>query len=150
MNIYSSIALAMYRAYCKQAGGNTFDGKPLPSYAELGADRQACWLAVAREACWLAAAREPVAQVAAMRDAAPDVQSRDDWVPTSREPVFTMPYQFQPTAQAAPVAPLEQSPVVFSSGYGGDFAGGGASGNFGSSGSSDSNASDSGSSSSSD
>lgn len=35
----------MWEAYSKQAGGVTFDGKPLPTWEELGADRQACWVA---------------------------------------------------------------------------------------------------------
>ena len=40
-------AVKAYAAYCKQAGGVTFDGKPLPTFEELGKDRQACWIAVA-------------------------------------------------------------------------------------------------------
>lgn len=28
-----------YQAYCEQAGGVTFDGKPLPTYEELGTNR---------------------------------------------------------------------------------------------------------------
>lgn len=38
----------MWAAYCEQGGGKTFDGKPLPTWDELGADRQACWLAALR------------------------------------------------------------------------------------------------------
>jgi len=34
-----------WAAYCSQAGGVTFDGKPLPTWEELGEERQACWLA---------------------------------------------------------------------------------------------------------
>jgi len=37
----------MWDAYAKQAGGVTFDGKPLPTWDELGEDRQACWKAAA-------------------------------------------------------------------------------------------------------
>lgn len=37
----------MWEAYCKKAGGVTFDGKPLPTWDELGADRRACWQAAA-------------------------------------------------------------------------------------------------------
>lgn len=37
----------MWDAYAKQAGGVTFDGKPLPTWDELGDDRQACWAAAA-------------------------------------------------------------------------------------------------------
>ena len=40
-------AVKAYAAYCKQAGGVTFDGKPLPTFEELGDDRQACWIAAA-------------------------------------------------------------------------------------------------------
>ena len=40
-------AVTAYAAYCKQAGGVTFDGKPLPTFEELGEDRQACWIAAA-------------------------------------------------------------------------------------------------------
>ena len=41
------IAKLMWDAYAIQAGGNTFDGKPLPTWDELGAERQSCWLAAA-------------------------------------------------------------------------------------------------------
>ena len=34
-----------YAAYCKQAGGITFDGKPLPTFEDLGEDLQQCWVA---------------------------------------------------------------------------------------------------------
>ena len=37
----------MWDAYAKQAGGVTFDGKPLPTWDELGKERQACWKAAA-------------------------------------------------------------------------------------------------------
>ena len=40
-------AVTAYAAYCKQAGGMTFDGKPLPKFEEFGDDRQACWIAAA-------------------------------------------------------------------------------------------------------
>lgn len=42
-----SAAMIAYEAYCQQAGGKTYDGKPLPTYEELGTDRQACWEAAA-------------------------------------------------------------------------------------------------------
>lgn len=35
----------MWAAYAAQAGGKTFDGKPLPTWEELGDERQACWRA---------------------------------------------------------------------------------------------------------
>ena len=38
-------AIKAYAAYCAQAGGVTFDGKPLPTFDELGEERQACWIA---------------------------------------------------------------------------------------------------------
>ena len=38
-------AIKAYAAYCVQAGGVTFDGKPLPTFDELGEERQACWVA---------------------------------------------------------------------------------------------------------
>lgn len=47
---YEQIAAAMYHAYWKQAGGKTFDGKPLPTWGEIGAERQACWIAAAQQA----------------------------------------------------------------------------------------------------
>ena len=40
----------MWDAYAKQAGGVTFDGKPLPTWDELGEERQLCWIAAAAEA----------------------------------------------------------------------------------------------------
>lgn len=40
----------MWEAHCKQVGGVTFDGKPIPTWEELGADRRACW----RRACLVA------------------------------------------------------------------------------------------------
>ncbi len=41
------LAKLLWDAYSLQAGGKTFDGKPLPTWEELGEDRQSCWLAVA-------------------------------------------------------------------------------------------------------
>lgn len=41
------IAKLMWDAYAVQAGGITFDGKPLPTWDELGEDRQSCWVAAA-------------------------------------------------------------------------------------------------------
>ena len=38
-------AAKAYAAYCAQAGGLTFDGKPLPTFEELGEARQARWIA---------------------------------------------------------------------------------------------------------
>ena len=40
MKSFEQLAASAYAAYCKQAGGLTFDGKPLPGWADLGADRQ--------------------------------------------------------------------------------------------------------------
>ena len=47
MTNYERIAEKMYSAYCSHAGGLTFDGKPLPSWQELGLERQSCWRAAA-------------------------------------------------------------------------------------------------------
>lgn len=44
------LAKIMWDAYAIQAGGKTFDGKPLPTWEELGEERQACWLAAASAA----------------------------------------------------------------------------------------------------
>lgn len=41
------LAKIMWSAYCNQAGGVTFDGKPLPSWDDLGLDCQMCWIAAA-------------------------------------------------------------------------------------------------------
>lgn len=49
MITFEQLAQKAYAAYCKQAGGKTFDGKPLPTFEELGADRQACWVASVKE-----------------------------------------------------------------------------------------------------
>jgi hypothetical protein len=38
-------AKRMWDAYAFRAGGITFDGKPLPTWDELGEDRQSCWVA---------------------------------------------------------------------------------------------------------
>jgi hypothetical protein len=46
---FNQLAQIAYHAYCKAAGGKTFDGKPLPTYAQLGAERQACWLAAVKQ-----------------------------------------------------------------------------------------------------
>lgn len=43
MTSVEQLAKNAYQAYCRQAGGKTFDGKPLPTFEQLGADRQACW-----------------------------------------------------------------------------------------------------------
>ena len=34
-----NLSKVAYQAYCEQAGGVTFDGKPLPTYEELGTNR---------------------------------------------------------------------------------------------------------------
>ena len=43
----TEMAMFMYNAYAKKAGGVTFDGKPLPTWGELGEGRQDCWVAAA-------------------------------------------------------------------------------------------------------
>lgn len=49
MKSFEQLARSGYAAYCKQAGGVTFDGKPLPTYDQLGLERQLCWVAAARQ-----------------------------------------------------------------------------------------------------
>jgi hypothetical protein len=44
------LARLMYQAYYKEAGGLTFDGKPLPTWYQLGAPQHRCWIAAARAA----------------------------------------------------------------------------------------------------
>lgn len=44
------IAQQMYRAYDAHAGQKTYDGKPLPTWHELGRNRQECWIAAAARA----------------------------------------------------------------------------------------------------
>lgn len=44
------LAKLMWAAYAKQANNLTFDGKPLPTWEQLGEDRQKCWIAAAIEA----------------------------------------------------------------------------------------------------
>ena len=46
----TDLAKQMWDAYAKQAGGVTFDGKPLPDWDGLGEDRQICWVAAAKVA----------------------------------------------------------------------------------------------------
>lgn len=45
MKSFEQIAASMYHAYCKQAGG-----KPLPTWSEIGSERQSCWVAAAKQA----------------------------------------------------------------------------------------------------
>ncbi len=49
MKSFEQLARSAYAAYCKQAGGVTFDGKPLPTFEQLGLDRQLRWIAVAKQ-----------------------------------------------------------------------------------------------------
>lgn len=41
----ADIAQEMYNAYVRQAMGVTYDGKQLPTWHELGTNRQDCWIA---------------------------------------------------------------------------------------------------------
>lgn len=45
-----NLAKIMWDAYSQKAGGKTFDGKPLPTWDELGDERQSCWVATAEAA----------------------------------------------------------------------------------------------------
>lgn len=49
MRSFELLARRAYAAYCVKAGGKTFDDKPLPSFDELGAERQACWVAAVKQ-----------------------------------------------------------------------------------------------------
>lgn len=49
MKSFQQMAQSAYEAYCKQAGGKTLYGDPLPPFEELGVDHQACWIAVVRQ-----------------------------------------------------------------------------------------------------
>lgn len=49
MKTFEQLAESAYNAYRKQAGGETFDGKPLPAYEDLGSDRRACWVEAVRQ-----------------------------------------------------------------------------------------------------
>lgn len=44
------IVKKMWAAYCEAADGVTYDGKPLPTWEELGEGRQKCWVAAGKEA----------------------------------------------------------------------------------------------------
>jgi hypothetical protein len=44
------LAEIMWKAYAEKAGGVTFDGKPLPTWKDLGSERQSCWKAAAEAA----------------------------------------------------------------------------------------------------
>ena len=50
MKSIEQIAQAMYDAYNEQAGGKTWDGRPLPTWDQLGEERQQCWIAAAQKA----------------------------------------------------------------------------------------------------
>ena len=54
-----------YQAYRQQAVGKTFDGNLLPSFEELGTERQACWVA-ATQAITQRTEQEPVSREARM------------------------------------------------------------------------------------
>lgn len=44
------IAQQLYRAYDLHAGQKAYDGKPLPTWHELGRRQQECWIAAAARA----------------------------------------------------------------------------------------------------
>lgn len=72
----SDLAKQMWDAYAKQAGGVTFDGKPLPDWDGLGEDRQSCWVAAARVA---------VDRIGALEDALRRLVAWGAACPTERE-----------------------------------------------------------------
>jgi hypothetical protein len=121
------LAAAGYYAYCKQAGGVTFDNKMLPHWSVIGENRQACWMAAAKEVIAQNAAPAFVASTSPVDGYSLQATRLDDSCTTL--------YQFAAPAQAA--AAGEQY-NTFASGGGGDFGGGGASSSY------DSSSSDSG------
>lgn len=46
-NFIKTLARVMFDAYNKQAGGKTYDGKPIPPWDEIGDNVQARWFAAA-------------------------------------------------------------------------------------------------------
>ena len=79
------IAKLMWNAYAIQAGGKTFDGKPLPTWDELGDERQSCWIAAASVTAdrieKLEAALREIAQTVTIED--------ESWRPSYHDPRFT-------------------------------------------------------------
>jgi hypothetical protein len=101
------LAAAGYKAYCKQAGGVTFDNKTLPHWSQIGENRQACWMA---------AAKEVIAQNAAPAFVAAGVPLDNYSVQASRsDDSCTTVYQFAAPAPVAPPAAAEPA-YSFSSG----------------------------------
>ena len=49
-DIWTSAAMAAWDAYSEASGGKTYDGKPLPTWQELGEDKQAAWRTAAKAA----------------------------------------------------------------------------------------------------
>ena len=78
-------AKRMWDAYAFRAGGITFDGKPLPTWDELGEDRQSCWVAAAS----VTADRSDKLE-AALREIAQTVTIVDEnWHPSYHDFSFT-------------------------------------------------------------
>ena len=48
MITYFKLAANAYAAHSHAAGGKTFDGKPLPTFDQLGTERQHCWVEAAK------------------------------------------------------------------------------------------------------
>ena len=48
--LYAPAARLAWDAYAEASGGKTYDGKPLPTWQELGYKKQAAWMAAARAA----------------------------------------------------------------------------------------------------
>ena len=48
--LYPQAARLAWDAYTKASEGKTYDGKPLPTWQELGYEKQAAWMAAARAA----------------------------------------------------------------------------------------------------
>ena len=49
MKSFIQLGESAYAAYCKAVGGTTFDGKPLPTFQQLGERQQAGWAKAAEQ-----------------------------------------------------------------------------------------------------
>ncbi len=143
MKTFEQVAEAGYKAYCKRAGGVTFDGKPIPMWENIGEERQGCWIACAAEVLAQGAASLYSNMMAELQSdvAAIDLSS----VKTSSPNQCATVYHFGDKRQDPTTRWTNMSDAVFAAGGGGDFGGAGASASF-----SDNSSSDGGSSSNSD
>lgn len=114
MTNYEQMAEKMYSAYCQQAGGLTFDGKPLPLFSELGLERQSCWKAVAEAmapAKWLRVAPSNLKQLAdsfpelnPSNYGAEDVDKLHNWALEVVQAITALDHAAAPVVLPEPVA----------------------------------------------